>query len=128
MGSRLHCPNRCLNPRTKASNHPTMLDIAWAAGIWEGEGSINGARKSRRSTQVSVVQKDTWLLYRLKELFGGGVYLKNDRASEHVCSQWSCSGPRARGFIFTIFSHLSPRRRTQIRKVLEMDGYLYPAI
>lgn len=94
-----------------------MLDIAWAAGIWEGEGSIWGARPSRPSFAVNVTQKDRWILDKLKELFGGGVYLRSPN-SKNVCHTWTCSGPRAFGFIYTIFSFLSPRRREQVKKFI----------
>lgn len=89
---------------------PTDLDIAWAAGIYEGEGSISRPYQTQR---VCVAQKDLWLLKRLKEFFGGSMY----RSKSSRCSYWYLSGPRARGFIFLIFPFLSPRRKLQIRKV-----------
>ena len=92
---------------------PTLLDIAWAAGIYEGEGSALVAKK-QRSASISVPQKDDWLLLRLKRLFGGSIYRNVNRP----CAIWYVTGARARGFAMTIFSLLSLRRQTQIKKML----------
>ena len=89
-----------------------MVDLAWAAGIFEGGGCIN--TKAKAATQVTVTQRDTYILYKLQELFGGYVYIPKP---PH-CALWQTTGARARGFIFTVFSWLSPRRRKQIRKEL----------
>lgn len=114
MGSRLNCPNRKLTTRLAPTQSPSMLDIAWAAGIYEGEGSVSGKNHNRTSTTVVVTQKDTWLLERLKQLFGGTTY----KIASAPCSRWTLSGPRGRGFLYTIFPLLSPRRRAQIKDVL----------
>jgi hypothetical protein len=83
-----------------------MRDIAWAAGVFEGEGSIN-------RHNLRVAQKDHWLLVKLQALFGGSVY---PRAA---CSEWHLSGSRARGFALTIFSFMSPRRKAQLTGMLD---------
>ena len=80
----------------------TVTQIAWAAGIYEGEGTFSGGRS------VRVVQKDSWLIYRIAKLFGGTV------STERGYYTWTVTGERARGFLLTIFSFLSPRRRKQI--------------
>lgn len=108
------------DPRTAPTLHPTMLEIAWAAGIFEGEGSSN-----RGSTEmVRVGQKDKWLVERLRDLFGGKIYFKNGHAtapSDGVLRiwqswQWYLAGARARGFLMTIYPYLSPWRQAQTRR------------
>ena len=98
----------------------SLLDIAWAAGIWEGEGSLRRAiytaeaqiiGKQNRTFRVSVVQKDREILYRLKEKFGGQI-----SPAESGCSQWNVSGAAARGFLMTIYSFLSKRRKEQVKQ------------
>jgi hypothetical protein len=86
-----------------AQETPTPCDLAWAAGIYEGEGACSDLHA------VSVTQKDTWLLYRLKSKFGGKVALNYSNG----CSRWVATGSRARGFLMTIFLFLSPKRKLQ---------------
>jgi len=79
----------------------SIRDIAWAAGIYEGEGNFTGKT-------VRVVQKDSWLVYELQRIFGGKVKQYNGY------HQWTMHGWKCRGFILTIFTFLSPRRKAQI--------------
>ena len=107
---------------------PTMLDIAWAAGIYEGEGTANGYAGRKRphilATQVRIGQKNPWILHRCKELFGGHIStsinnspLNTDRLPITMYT-WQISGARARGFLMTIYKFLSPRRKEQAKKAL----------
>lgn len=92
---------------------PTPHDIIWAAGIYEGEGTCGRSGASRtgmRCEQVSIVQKDRWLVDRLYALFGGGV--SRNRESW----LWNLSGARARGFLMSIYQFQSPRRQAQIQR------------
>lgn len=90
------------------------IDIAWAAGIYEGEGSVAFyGRKEPGRSRIIVVQKDPWILYRLQSLFGGSV--DGPYKSRNV-QMWRITGPRAAGFAMTIFSFLSPRRRQQLKE------------
>ena len=104
-----------------AMRSPSVADLAWAAGIFEGEGSagIGGG-----SGQMQVTQLDTWILYRLQEFLGGSVGgpYRNDYHSNlgHGRQKfvWYATGPRARGIAMTLFTFLSPRRRQQMKKLL----------
>ena len=95
----------------KALRSPTVIDIAWAAGIYEGEGCVSS---SKGSIKVGVTQKDPWLLVKLLMLFGGRIYKYKTRP----IFEWHLSGSRSKGFLFTIFTFLSPRRRRQIEAAL----------
>jgi hypothetical protein len=90
-------------PGRKATETLSILDIAWAAGVFEGEGCCTDRH------QATVTQKDTWLLKRLQALFGGRV-----SADSHGYSRWVLTGSRARGFLMTVFSFLSPKRKLQV--------------
>jgi hypothetical protein len=93
----------------------TTHDIAWAAGIYEGEGSCN---KHDGTQVVSVPQKDRWILDRLQAKFGGRIDWKKPCGPiGNGVFRWRLSGVRARGFLQTIFILLSPRRREQILKL-----------
>lgn len=102
-------------PGLEATTHPTTLDIAWAAGIFEGEGWSSSTSGGRPTTHAAVGQKERWLPDRLKALFGGSVYLS---ARTGVIHQWHVHGSRARGFLMTVYKFLSPRRQAQVKKVL----------
>jgi len=105
LASRTHLGK--IDNRLSSSIKPTSTDIAWAAGIYEGEGTCG---RHNDSTQTSVAQKDNWILYKLKSFFGGSViYYK--KYKQH---RWRLSGARSRGFLMTIYTFLSPRRKTQI--------------
>jgi hypothetical protein len=101
-----------MSPTLAPTTKPSMLDIAWAAGIYEGEGWCSSPR--RTDFQMAVCQKDRWLCAKMRALFGGSVHPKHG----YNAWWWRLSGPRARGFAYTIFTFLSPRRRAQIRKAV----------
>lgn len=98
---------------------PTVADFHWAAGIYEGEGSIHN--QSGSSLQVTVSQKGRWLLDRLKALFGGGVYPRRVRGVRKSW-QWAIGGVRGRGFIQSIYGLLSPRRQKQALRYFDWVG------
>jgi hypothetical protein len=102
--------NRSYINRVKArlapSLRPTTSDIAWAAGVYEAEGHCR-----RMGADICVSQKDPWILFRLRDLFGGSVGKPGAKDQRY----WYLAGPRALGFVFTIFQFLSPWRREQIK-------------
>ena len=115
----------------KAVEHPTLKGIYWAAGFFDGEGSSalavdKRSRGSNGSTIASVSQKDPELLHKMRRLFGGSVGPRKVRSvirGKHYTGTsyaWQISGPRARGFLMTIYSLLSARRREQIRRTLQV--------
>jgi hypothetical protein len=108
------------SPQVAATEHPTVRVIAWAAGFYEGEGSCQGVigTLQKHSTRCHIGQKNRWPLDRMVALFGG-------RISEGSCNNapfydWQISGARARGFLMTIYSFLSPRRQEQVRAAVGM--------
>ncbi len=100
-----------------AELHPSTLDIAWAAGVYEGEGTAGIS-----TSIVSVMQKDLWLCRRLQQLFGGSIRtLEPRRACPNPIHHWQICGGRARGFLWTVYRFLSPRRQAQARRMLGCD-------
>lgn len=103
------------NPKAARSAIPTVHDIIWAAGFYEGDGN-----PSCSGTEiVTICQKDAWVLNRMRRLFGGHVGTRRNqginKTTHHV---WNITGARARGFLQSIYGLLSPRRQAQIREVL----------
>ncbi|HYR42164.1 MAG TPA: hypothetical protein VER98_04005 [Terriglobia bacterium] len=94
-----------------ATKVPTPIDIAWSAGVYEGEGTARLCGRGKRSLAVSVPQKDPEILYTLRDLFGGSV---NPPSGGNPCYKWDICGDRARIFISLIYSFLSSKRRAQV--------------
>lgn len=112
-----------VKPELAPTLHPTNMDIAWAAGVYEGEGTCS-ASSTRRSTWVMVSQKDAWLCPKLRDLFGGRIriykaYCNGPGSEYREYHRWDLCGPRALGFLQTIYSFLSPRRQGQIKVALD---------
>ena len=109
-------------------------DLEWAAGFLEGEGSfIHVARKTQRSEHptwttgvfyVQAPQVEREPLERLKRLFGGGIWLKTtkkarlDHPDWKTVYYWQTTGARARGIAMTLYSLMSTKRKSQIKKML----------
>jgi hypothetical protein len=96
-------------PDLQPTRVPTMMDIAWAAGFWEGEGCV---QRHRGTPQITAVQKERWCLDRMRQFFGGVV----DEPNVAVCHTWRIHGALARSFLRAIWLYLSPRRRRQAEK------------
>ena len=93
---------------------PTISDLHWAAGYYEGEGSFSS---NKGSGYVCISQNDPWPNEKMQLLFGGTLRFRqvDAKRNPHVYSFWFITGPRARGFVMTIYKLLSPRRQMQIR-------------
>lgn len=102
----------------KSIQSPTLRDIEWSAGFCEGEASFNESR-----VQLSQTESRT-PLQKMLDLFGGNIVkrsfvkrrLKGIKARD--AEIWIVSGSRARGFMMTIYSLMSPKRQKQIRRAL----------
>ena len=90
------------------------LDIAWAAGFIEGDGSFHYST----CPYVSAVQMTTEPLEKLLRLFGGKVYTWT-HTQGHVYSKWYVAGSRAAGLMMTLYPFMSQRRKDRIREVLD---------
>ncbi len=103
-------------PANAPTEKPTSHDIAWAAGIYEGEGHI----EYDRCEAVRIGQNGPWLPERLRALFGGRVSARPSRSNFYI---WISSGARARGFIMSVYGLLSPRRQLQARKAMRIGEF-----
>lgn len=101
-------------PGIEAKLHPTIKDICWAAGIYEGEGCCY----FKSGTQyVQIGNMDSWIIHKIQDLFGGGTITKR-KIKNGIFYDWRICGSIARGFLMTIFSLLSPRRKKKIIEIL----------
>lgn len=97
-----------------AIKSPNLIDIGFAAGFFEGEGSIS----LQQGLQVKIGQNDREVLDKIRDYFGGKVYgpYKGPTGNEHY--YLTISKERAIGFLLTIFTLLSRSRREQIKGAL----------
>jgi len=73
---------------------PTATDLAWAAGIIDGEGciSLHIVKSSRASCfvlRVSVANTSVLMLSHLREIFGCGTTVLQQRAAAHHKPRWN---------------------------------------
>jgi hypothetical protein len=104
---------------------PTNLDVAFFAGFYDGEGSVN-RRRGYAALCVHVSQKDPELLYKARDFWGGSVRfiaIRGKKASptfedyeswKNPLFRWQISGDRARLFLKAIYPFLSQRRKEVI--------------
>src|SRR5437762_13903397 len=97
----------------KATQSPTVADIAWAAGFYEGEGTCQPVHSRGGFCQsVKIQQNDPEQLRKLQRLFGGSLTENLSRGfAPKPIYIWLASGTRARGFLYTVFTFLGSRRR-----------------
>ena len=108
-----------VNAYLAATLSPTALDIAWAAGVFEGEGCAQRRKDALNGLSVVICQKEPWILHRLRDRFGGSLRFNCPNSgiaprtgSKRIC-RWVITGTRARGFLMTIYRFLSPHKQAQ---------------
>ncbi|MDO8752579.1 MAG: LAGLIDADG family homing endonuclease [Anaerolineales bacterium] len=107
-----------------------MVDIeelAYAAGLFDGEGSITLTRHRNNRThspQVSVTSTDYEVVRWFRERFGGSVVTKQPRKSNHSVSyDWRLTDRRALAFLELIRPYLVIERK--IRRIdLLLNDYV----
>ena len=106
---------------------PSTNELFWAAGFLEGEGSFSSVYHQGNSRSASFIvnasQKVMDTLVMLQCFFGGNIRLVKRGANNFLPSseiyEWTVNGGRARGVAMTLYSLMSPRRKLQIRKMLD---------
>ncbi len=106
---------------------PIEIDLAYAAGLFDGEGSITLTRTKRNrfpSPQVSVASCDREVLEWLRTTFGGSISTKQPRQPTHSISyDWRLTDRRALVFLKSIRPHLHIQRK--IRRIdLLLTSYI----
>lgn len=91
------------NPRLKPTDHPTLEDIRRAAEV------VSQNARIRRDWTLTVSNRSPECFARLRSLFGGSL------GESTWGPYWLLSGPRARGFLMTVYALLSPSRQRWVR-------------
>lgn len=98
------------------------VDIAWAAGFLEGEGSFLAQTPS--NPRVSCPQKEREPLERLELLFGGNIrfrqaaYAHNGSISQRPIFVWTILGQPAISLMMTIYPLMSSKRQGSMALVI----------
>lgn len=105
----------------------SIRDLEWAAGFLEGEGTFNASIDNRGKSAITgkhyinykvvVTQVNDEPIYRLRNLFGGTVSLR-ERYDGQDQFLWTTSGARARGIMMTLFPLMSRVKQEQIIRSL----------
>lgn len=94
----------------------TAIEVAWAAGFIEGEGTFSASGDGGVSLCVPQVQREP--LERLQRLFGGNIRQASNTKTGKPLHRWGVHGMPAAAATMTVFSLLSPRRMEQASALL----------
>ena len=98
----------------------TTKDIAWFAGFYEGEAYVVCTKTQSISIEICQVNKEP--LIKCMELFGGFIGFKRGKTHFQVY-RWILKGHQAFGLLMTIYSLLSERRKSQVKKVFDVHKH-----
>jgi hypothetical protein len=95
----------------------TTVDLAWAAGLVEGEGWF-GFYGGTTNPRMAVSMTDRDIIDRLAVLFGATV--RPRKVAARYKPQWTTtiSGPKAVGWMLTLYRFLGQRRRAKIAHLI----------
>lgn len=100
-----------------------MLELAWAAGFFDGEGSafqMRGKKPGQVYLALQVSQKDKRPLERFSKALGIG-RVRGPYKSHNGQSFWAVSGKKAQVVIEQLWPYLSEPKREQITRVEELN-------
>ncbi|QAY08779.1 hypothetical protein SEA_BOOMERJR_129 [Streptomyces phage BoomerJR] len=87
-------------------------DIAWFAGLFEGEGTFMIQKKGTYAAGLAIQMTDKDVLERVASLFGGNVGIAYEAKNNwKTCYRWICSVDEADKIIKKIYPYLGERRR-----------------
>lgn len=97
----------------------TTAQIAWAAGFIEGEGSFGCWGKT---VYIAASQVQLEPLLRLQSYFGGKIrrYEQTTNPKHSPFYRWTINHAEARGVMFTLYTLMSPKRKFQMNKALDV--------
>jgi len=92
----------------------SVRDIAWLAGLLEGEGCFYLAKTP--SITISMTDKD--VIEKVASLFNREIYLRNHLAKKKSY-EVGIYGSDAVAWMFTIYSFMKERRKERIRNIVK---------
>ena len=112
---------------------PTREEVAWAAGLFEGEGSIGAYRRSLprvgRSVQASLHMTDEKPVREFARIVGVGTVSGPIQRPGKPIYLWRVSNfEYVQHVAAVLWPRLAPRRRTQTHQTLEMGRVQPPRV
>ncbi len=98
------------------------VEIAWAAGLFEGEGCLTFSNSQQKFATASINMVDFDVVERFALLCGvGSVYRERQQEARGWKPQlkWSASGIEAVGVATVLLPHFGDRRRKRATEILE---------
>jgi hypothetical protein len=104
----------------------SMMDLNWAAGFLEGEGTFSAVPSGKRkdgtfrptfNAMTHAGQVNLEPLLRLQGIFGGRIY-KHNMHTGNPCWRWQVAGNKGVAIMMTIGTLMSARRREQIEEAI----------
>jgi len=92
---------------------PNDADIAYAAGLFDGEGSISivGSVTEAYRLLVRVDMTSIIVINWFYKTFGGSQYIRSRPKGTRVMFSWQLSGPKAKDFLTLIRSQLKLKNK-----------------
>lgn len=99
-------------------NYINQVDLAWLAGILEGEGSFY-VENDRPYIKVSMVDED--IIWRVYDLVGAGhIGVENRKdPNQQTCFRWRTQGHYAMQLMPLLLPYMGYRRSARIEELLE---------
>lgn len=101
-------------PLPKTDEGLRAIDLAWSAGIFEGEGSIMISKLGKRSLGallVSVTNTDMEMITELQKLFGGRISgLRTSGGNRKDYRRWRIAAVQAATFLQSILPYLRTKK------------------
>lgn len=95
-------------------------NVIWFAGLFEGEGCLSNIKpKDRKATKWSMMLKmtDPDIIYKIQDLFGGNVYVKEHANPKHKTSyEWQICMSQAYPICAAIYPFMGERRKAKMEQ------------
>ena len=101
----------------------TDVDVAWAAGLFEGEGCIHN--RGSHSIAVSISMTDLDVLEKLSGIYGGKVTPLKVREEHWKPSWiWYLYGMNAKNFLEDVMPYLGSRRKARADEAIDRFSFM----
>ena len=115
--------------RTEEEAHPAQgelnpIDMAWAGGLFDGEGYITvhkakRPKKTHKYVNLGLRMTDRDAVERFNAVFPGNLGSYPGREHEKLVHRWTLSGKKALPVLQALLPYLCQRRRERAAEVLE---------